>query len=170
MDADPQWDSSFRLDIEYGYVGGDKAGSGQYTPRLVLNQGGSTVEHTIVEELKRCSSFTFSVAFISAGALAQLKQHLLDFQGKGRIITSDFLGFNEPRAFAELLNLQDLLGIEVRRHTAQGYHPKGYIFEKRPSVTALIGSSNLTSRALSQNHEWNLKVSAAAGSDLTCPP
>ena len=166
MDADPQWDSSFRLDIEYGYVGGDKVGSGQYMPRLVLNQGGSTVEHAIIEELKRCSSFTFSVAFISAGALAQLKQHLLAFHGKGRIITSDFLGFNEPRAFAELLNLQDLLGIEVRRHTAQGFHPKGYIFEKHPSVTAMIGSSNLTSRALSQNHEWNLKVSAAAGSDL----
>lgn len=166
MDADPQLDSSFRLDIEYGYVRADKAGSGQYMPRLVLNQGGSTVEHAIIEELKRCSSFTFSVAFISPGALAQLKQHLLDFKGKGRIITSDFLGFNEPRAFAELLNLQHLLGIEVRRHTAQGFHPKGYIFEKHPSVTAMIGSSNLTSRALSQNHEWNLKVSAAAGSDL----
>ena len=30
----------------------------------------------------------------------------------------------------------------------------------------MIGSSNLTNRALSQNHEWNLKVSAATGSDL----
>ena len=30
----------------------------------------------------------------------------------------------------------------------------------------MIGSSNLTNRALSQNHEWNLKVSAASGSDL----
>lgn len=166
MDADHQWASSFRLDIEYGYVGGDEAGSGQYTPRLVLNQAGSTVEHAIIEELKRCRSFTFSVAFISPGAIAQLKQHLLDFRGTGRIITSDFLGFNEPRAFAELLNLHELLGIEVRRHTAQGFHPKGYVFEKHLSVTAMIGSSNLTSRALSQNHEWNLKVSAANGSDL----
>jgi superfamily II DNA or RNA helicase len=166
MDADLQWASSFRLDIEYGYVGGDEAGSGLYTPRLVLNQSGSTVEHAIIEELKRCSSFTFSVAFISPDAIAQLKQHLLDFRGTGRIITSDFLGFNEPRAFAELLNLQELLGIEVRRHTAQGFHPKGYVFEKHLSVTAMIGSSNLTSRALSQNHEWNLKVSAATGSGL----
>lgn len=166
MNSDIQWANSFRLDIEYGYVGGDELGSGQYTPRLVLNQSGSTVEHAIIEELKRCRSFTFSVAFISPGAIAQLKQHLLDFRGTGRIITSDFLGFNDPRAFAELLNLQELLGIEVRRHTAQGFHPKGYVFEKHLSVTAMIGSSNLTSRALSQNHEWNLKVSAASGSDL----
>ena len=166
MRADFQWFENFRLDVEYGYLGGDEAGSGHYTPRLVLNQAGSTVEHAIIEELKRCRSFTFSVAFISPGAIAQLKQHLLDFQGAGRIITSDFLGFNEPRAFAELLNLQDHLGIEVRRHTAQGFHPKGYIFEKNRSVTAMIGSANLTSRALTQNHEWNLKVSAASGSDL----
>jgi superfamily II DNA or RNA helicase/HKD family nuclease len=166
MDVDNQWAGNFRLDIEYGYVGTAEAGSGQYTPQLVLNQGGSTVEHAIIEELKRCRNFTFSVAFISPGAIAQLKQHLLDFRGTGQIITSDYLGFNEPRAFAELLNIQELLGIDVRRHTAQGFHPKGYIFEKQRSVTAMIGSSNLTSRALSQNHEWNLKVSAASGSDL----
>ena len=166
MAADLQWADSFSLDIKYGYIGGDRAGSGQYAPRMVLNDGGSTVEHAIIEELKRCRSFTFSVAFISSGAIAQLKQHLIDFRGNGRIITSDFLGFNEPRAFAELLNLQELLGIEVRRHTAKGFHPKGYVFEKHQCVTAMIGSSNLTNRALSQNHEWNLKVSAASGSDL----
>jgi len=166
MDVDLIWTDRFRLDIQYGYVGGDDVGTGHYTPRLVMNQGGSTVEHAIIEELKRCQSFTFSVAFITPGALAQLKQHLLDFEGAGRIITSDFLGFNQPQAFAELLNLERLLGIDVRRHTAEGFHPKGYVFEKHQSVTAIIGSSNLTNRALSENHEWNLKVSAATGSDL----
>ena len=67
MRADFQWFDSFRRDIEYGYLGGDEAGSGHYTPRLVLNQAGSTVEHAIIEELKRWQSFTFSVAFISIG-------------------------------------------------------------------------------------------------------
>lgn len=166
MNPDLIWAQGFRLDIQYGYVGGDEIGTGAYTPRLVLNQDGSTVEHAIVEELKRCREFTFSVAFISPGAIAQLKQHLLDVTGSGRIITSDFMGFNSPRAFEELLHLQRLLGIDVRIHAAEGFHPKGYIFTKQHGVTAMIGSSNLTSRALSQNHEWNLKVSAARGSDL----
>lgn len=166
MDSDLTWVDRFRLDIQYGYVGGDEVGTGQYAPRLVMNQDGRTVEHAIIEELKRCKEFTFSVAFISAGAIAQLKQHLLEFKGHGRIITSDFLGFNSPQAFAELLSLQRLLGIDVRRHTAEGFHPKGYIFGKQHGVTAMIGSSNLTNRALSRNHEWNLKVSAATGSDL----
>ncbi|MCX6431392.1 MAG: DEAD/DEAH box helicase [Actinobacteria bacterium] len=166
MDSDLIWSNRFNRDIQFGYVGSPTEGPGHYNPRLVLNQDGRTVEHALVEELERGGDFTFSVAFISAGAIAQLKQHLRDHKGSGRIVTSDFLGFNDPRAFAELLNLKKLLGIDVRRHTAEGFHPKGYVFERPRSVTAMIGSSNLTNRALSQNHEWNLKVSAATGSDL----
>jgi superfamily II DNA or RNA helicase/HKD family nuclease len=168
MEEDLSWAESFKLDIEYGYVGGEDAGSGIFAPRLVLNEHGRTVEHSIIQELKRCQAFTFSVAFVSPGAIAQLKQHLLDFRGTGRIVTSDFLGFNQPEAFSELLNLEKLRGIDVRVHNAAGFHPKGYVFENPLSVTAMIGSSNLTSRALSQNQEWNLKVSAANGSDLAC--
>lgn len=166
MYSDLIWANRFNRDIQFGYVGSPTEGPGHYNPRLVLNQDGRTVEHALVEELERGGDFTFSVAFISAGAIAQLKQHLRDHKGSGRIVTSDFLGFNDPRAFAELLNLKKLLGIDVRRHTAEGFHPKGYVFERPRSVTAMIGSSNLTNRALSQNHEWNLKVSAASGSDL----
>lgn len=166
MTPQADWADRFRLDIQFGYVAAEFEGPRHYNPRLVLNDGGSTVEHAILEELARCQDFTFSVAFVSPGAIAQLKQHLLDFTGTGRVITSDFLGFNQPQAFAELLNLAAHTGLDVRRHTARGFHPKGYVFDRGRSITAMIGSSNLTSSALSQNHEWNLKVSAAAGSDL----
>lgn len=160
------WRSSFERDIAFGYVGAEIGGQLQYNPNLVLNQDGGTVEHAILEELKRCDRFTFSVAFVSPGAIAQLKQHLLEFEGEGRIITSDFLGFNQPSAFAELLKLSEHTNIEVRRHCGEGFHPKGYIFERENTVTAMVGSSNLTSSALSRNHEWNLKVSATTESDL----
>lgn len=166
MTIDPFWPSQFKLDIDFGYVAGEAVAPRRYNPRLVLNSDGATVEHALLEELRRCEAFTFSVAFISSSAIAQLKQHLYDFDGRGRIITSDFLAFNQPAAFAELLKLREHAGIDVRRHTARGFHPKGYIFEQGPSITAMIGSSNLTSQALSRNHEWNLKVSAARGSDL----
>jgi superfamily II DNA or RNA helicase/HKD family nuclease len=166
MEIDLLWEDRFSRDIQYGYVGGQSEVTGEHNPRIVMNGSGSTVEHAIIEELNRCHSFTFSVAFISAAAIAQLKQHLHDFTGTGRIITSDYLTFNQPQAFAELLNLREISGIEVRRHSAEGFHPKGYIFEQHKSVTAMIGSSNLTSHALSQNYELNLRVSAAKGSDL----
>lgn len=155
------------LDVRFGYLEETEvAGPRHFNPKLVLNRDDRTVQHALIEELDRCDSFTFSVAFVSAAAIAQLKQHLVDFQGTGRLITSDFLGFNRPEAFAELLNLQRHLGFDVRRHTAKGFHPKGYVFEGEHGVTAVVGSSNLTSAALADNHEWNLKVSAATGSDL----
>jgi superfamily II DNA or RNA helicase/HKD family nuclease len=166
VNARVDWSTQFALDIDFGYVGGTVEGPRSYNPRLILNDAASTVEHALVEELARCNAFTFSVAFITPGAIAQLKQHLHDFNGKGTIVTSDFLGFNQPRAFAELLKLNELKGIDVRRHPAKGFHAKGYVFENDRSVTAIIGSSNLTSAALSTNHEWNLRVSAAREGDL----
>lgn len=168
MTADAQWVHRFQTDIRHGYIGIDieYEGPRQYAPRVVLNQDGSTIEHVLLSELDTAENFTFSVAFVSPGAIAQLKQRLLEYRGTGRIITSDFLGFNHPRAFAELLNLAEHTGIDVRRHTAKGFHPKGYIFDRGRTVTAMIGSSNLTSSALSQNHEWNLMVSATVESDL----
>jgi len=164
--ADFHWASRFQLDVDFGFVDGARSAPGRYTPRVVLNGGGSTVEHALVEELRRADAFTFSVAFISSGAIAQLKQHLLDFKGAGTIVTSDFLGFNDPKAFGELLNLKRHLGLDVRRHTSSGFHAKGYVFDGAESITAMVGSSNLTNSALSENYEWNLKVSAAKSSDL----
>lgn len=160
------WPDQFRQDIEFGFIDGVTPGLGLHNPKLILNHDGNTVEHTIVEELGRSSSFTFSVAFITAGAIAQLKQHLRDFKGSGTIITSDYLTFNQPQAFSELLNLKKQLGFDVRLHTSGAFHAKGYIFKQLHSMTAMIGSANLTSAALSQNHEWNLKVSAASDSDF----
>ncbi|WP_210502905.1 DUF3427 domain-containing protein [Nocardioides xinjiangensis] len=166
MNAQIDWSTQFALDIDFGYVHSASEGPRHYNPRLVMNDAGSTVEHALVQELALCNAFTFSVAFITPGAIAQLKQHLHDFEGSGTIVTSDFLGFNQPQAFAELLKLNELKGIDVRRHPAKGFHAKGYVFEHDRSVTAIIGSSNLTSAALSTNHEWNLRVSAAREGDL----
>lgn len=119
----------------------------------------------IRDELKRSERFVFSVAFITPSAIAMLKQALLDFRGTGTIITSTYLGFNSPAAFYELLNLE---GIDVYVHpdSAAGFHAKGYIFEQESSTTAIVGSSNLTERALLQNHEWNLRFSALPDGDI----
>lgn len=166
MTSDFQWSDQFRSDIEFGYLDGGEVAIGSYSPQLVLNTQGMSVQQTLLQEMRICESFTFSVAFVTPSAIAQLKQHFLDFAGKGRIITSDFQNFNEPRAFAELLTLQEYTNIEVRRHTSAGFHPKGYVFFNSKSLTTMVGSSNLTVSALATNHEWNLKVSALLGSDL----
>ena len=39
-----------------------------------------------------------------------------------------------------------------------GFHTKGYIFKKEEIYRIIIGSSNMTSAALTVNKEWNTKL------------
>ncbi|MGO1949589.1 MAG: DEAD/DEAH box helicase family protein, partial [Mycobacteriaceae bacterium] len=137
-----------------------------YHPRLIENRDGNMMVTAIEEELRRSQHFDFSVAFITTDALGLLKQALLDFAGTARIITSNYLDFNDPDMFRELLNLT---GVEVRVHPGAGggFHAKGYIFEQAGSRSAIIGSSNLTRSALTKNQEWNLRFSALPDGDIT---
>ncbi len=166
MVHDLVWADSLALDIQHGYLAASHEAPRTDHPRVVLNEGGASALRALRDELPRATAFTFSVAFVTPNAIALLKQEFKDFAGQGRIITSDYLGFNSPAAFAELLNLKHLFGFDVRLHLDSGFHPKGYIFERPDAVTAMVGSSNLTGNALTTNHEWNLKVTAARGSDL----
>ncbi|WP_232531913.1 DUF3427 domain-containing protein [Microbacterium halophytorum] len=157
---------SFALDVSFGFLERTQNAPQQFHPQVVVNDGDQNVLHAIREELARCSTFTFSVAFVTPRAVAMLKQELLDFTGTGRIITSDYQSFNQPRAFEELLELTRHTRVEALVHESRAFHPKGYVFTSADSVTAMIGSSNLTETALASNHEWNLKATAARGSDL----
>ncbi|WP_430868735.1 DEAD/DEAH box helicase [Demequina aurantiaca] len=152
-------------DVRFGFLDSRAKSKRKFNPEVVLNTGSGSMLRTLREELKRCDSFSFSVAFVSPRAIALLKQEFVDFAGKGTIVTSDYLGFNSPEAFSEIHALTNL-GIDSRLHSQTAFHPKGYIFEYEDTVTAILGSSNLTESALVKNHEWNLKVSAARGSDL----
>lgn len=169
MNHDYGWNQRFELDLDYGFLNAATHGAPlRHHPQIVVNDNGDTVLGAIRAELKTCTSFVFSVAFVSPQAIAFLKQDLVEFEGRGRFVTSDYLGFNSPAAFSELLALQGLPGdrFDVRVHRADGFHPKGYIFEHARALTMMMGSSNLTANALTRNHEWNLKVSAAPDSDL----
>lgn len=163
--ADLVLGSGLSKDVTFGFLDGKQQSRRHHHPRVVLNADGNTVLRILREELARCDEFIFSVAFVTPNAIALLKQELVEFSGRGTIVTSDYLGFNSPSAFSELLNLENL-GINVRIHNAGAFHPKGYIFKAENMVTAMIGSSNLTGNAIVKNHEWNLKVSASEDSDL----
>ena len=165
MHVDFQWRDHLALDVQFGYLDRDIKAPRQQQPHVVLNGPNDSVLRVLRQELATCDEFLFSVAFVTPRALALLKQELADFQGRGTIITSDYLGFNSPTAFWELLNLTQL-GIDVRIHTANAFHPKGYVFEHPAHITAMVGSSNLTENAIVTNHEWNLRVTAARNSDL----
>ncbi|MGX6961914.1 DEAD/DEAH box helicase [Vagococcus xieshaowenii] len=133
-----------------------------YDPEVIINQ---PVNHTFLlntlqNELNHCEDFFFSIAFITKDGLDAIKAQLADLnnQGRhGRLLTSTYLSFNQPKVFEDLLNIPNL---EVRLSDKKGFHAKGYLFDKGTSHSLIIGSSNLTLSALKLNYEWNVKLTS----------
>ena len=120
---------------------------------------GRKVLTTIENELSKCTSFSMSVAFITVGGLTPLLETLKSLEEKGipgKILTTDYLLFSDPKA---LEKLEQFSNIDLRMYCCQegeeGFHTKGYIFEKSENYHVLMGSSNLTLSALTKNIEWN---------------
>ena len=140
----------------------------QERTRLIYNdqQQNKKVITDIENALLDCDTFDISVAFIALSGLASIREtlHKLKVQNKkGRIITSTYLGFNEPKMFKDLLKYPN---IEVRVYDDHhGFHSKAYIFQKNSNYWAIVGSSNLTQSALSLNQEWNVYVSSHKQND-----
>ena len=139
------------------------------TPKLIINDysRGTKVLSDIIYELNRCNEFLISVAFITSSGLVPLLETLktLNDKGiKGKILTTDYLNFSEPKALKKLLQFSN---IEVRVYDKENFHTKGYIFKYDDYYKVIVGSSNLTQTALTKNKEWNLKVSSHDDGSLT---
>jgi superfamily II DNA or RNA helicase len=161
-----------------------------YKPAFISNDhtNGVKVMTTIEDELRKCESFVFSVAFITLGGITPLLQTLQELEKKGvpgRILTTDYNMFTDPKA---LDKLEELSNIELRMYREEaafhpvfetaddespavdtekiGFHTKGYIFKQDGTYTILIGSSNMTQKALSVNKEWNTKVVSTAEGEM----
>ena len=144
-----------------------------YRPEFVSNDytQGKKVSVAIERELRHCDAFYISVAFITEGGLAPLKQVLAELRDKGipgKILTTSYLTFTEPKA---LKTLADLSNVEVRVYDstdegASGFHTKGYIFKEEEIYRFIVGSSNMTASAFSVNKEWNTKLVSTSDGEL----
>lgn len=135
-----------------------------YKPQFISNnyKEGQKVLSTLEEELLSCEEFSISVAFITMGGIQPLLQTLAELEKRnirGRILTTDYLTFSEPKV---LNKLKQLKNIELRmyrtRSGSEGFHTKGYIFKNKELYRIIVGSSNLTQSALTKNKEWNTKI------------
>lgn len=146
------------------YIDGTAAANLAYKPAFVSNnpEEGKKVISVIEDELMKCDQFQISVAFITMGGITPLLQTLKELEKRqipGQILTTNYLNFSEPRA---LKKLQELTNITLKMYDVdradQGFHTKGYIFKKEEIYRIIIGSSNITSAALTKNKEWNTKI------------
>lgn len=154
--------------LETGFIDADVESNEAYRPDLLLNDyhRGSSVAAHICNELSHCDSFLFSVVFLTMGGIEVILQSLEEarLRGvKGRILTTDYLMFNHPRALRRILQFDN---IDVRIYTKEDFHTKGYLFHRQDQYTLVVGSSNMTQNALRKNKEWNLKVTSMEQGEL----
>ena len=135
-----------------------------YRPQFISNdyKNERKVLSTIEDELLHCDSFLISVAFITMGGITPLLQTLrtLEDKGiKGKILTTDYLAFSDPKALDKLATFSNIeLKMYLVPDSKNGFHTKGYIFQSNEIYKILIGSSNMTNTALTTNREWNTKI------------
>ena len=135
-----------------------------FCPEFVSNDSkrGKRVISSLEQELMNCDEFFISVAFITLGGITPLLQILKELENrgiKGKILTTDYLEFNEPEALDKVHSLKNIeLKIFYSNDKRDGFHTKGYIFRKEEVYRIIIGSSNMTASALKINREWNTKL------------
>jgi DNA or RNA helicases of superfamily II len=153
--------------INFGFLDNSIQSLSRYQPALITNQNGTVLE-TLEDELRSAKSFTIAVAFVTSGGLLDLKSTLADLAThgiRGKLITSTYLGFNNPKVFEDLLRIPNL---NVRILDQDGFHTKAYYFDHEDYESVLIGSSNLTQNALKKNFEWNLRITSTERGDVIC--
>jgi len=135
-----------------------------YRPEFISNdhKKGKKVLSSIEQELQNCDEFCISVAFIKQSGIEPLLMTLKELEKRnipGKILTTDYLTFSEPKALKCIASLKNIK-LKMFRTSSQvgGFHTKGYIFRKEEVYRIIIGSSNLTSSAITKNREWNTKI------------
>jgi len=129
--------------------------------KLIVNSDSGNLLNELKRSLSECERFYFSVAFINFSGLQLLLDSFKEAEERGaagKILTSTYLNFTEPKA---LERIDEFSNIDLKVFVAsseQGFHTKAYIFENKDDYKIIIGSSNITQRALKSNVEWNVRV------------
>lgn len=84
-----------------------------FRPEFISNdcKHGKRVISSLEQELINCEEFFISVAFITLGGITPLLQIFKELERrgiKGKILTTDYLEFNEPAALDKLHSLKTL--------------------------------------------------------------
>lgn len=159
--------------LSTAFINQDISSNLAYRPQFVSNnyKEGRKVISSIEEELLSCEEFAISVAFITMGGITPLLQTFRELEQRGisgKILTTDYLTFSDPKALRILANFKNIeLKMFVTENAKEGFHTKGYIFKKEEMYRIIVGSSNMTLSALTTNREWNTKIVSTEQGEYT---
>ncbi len=121
-------------------------------------------------DLARAARVDIAVAFVMPSGVDRLMPHFEDLLGRGgslRLLTGDYLGITDPDALQRLLDLAALhtagrVSLRIFVTDGRSFHPKAYLLTRGPDDgVAYVGSSNLSSSALTEGVEWNYRVASS---------
>jgi len=156
--------AEIRNGFETAYIDRTFSSNLAYKPQFISNnyKEGKKVLSSVEDELLICDRFQISVAFITMSGITPLLQTLRELENRdihGEILTTNYLNFSEPKALEKLNGFKNItLKMYDVETSVEGFHTKGYIFKKEEIYRIIIGSSNITSAALTSNKEWNTKL------------
>lgn len=159
--------------LSTAFINQDISSNLAYRPQFVSNnyKEGRKVISSIEDELLSCEEFAISVAFITMGGITPLLQTFRELEQRGisgKILTTDYLTFSDPKALRILANFKNIeLKMFVTENAKEGFHTKGYIFKKEEMYRIIVGSSNMTLSALTTNREWNTKIVSTEQGEYT---
>ncbi len=146
---------------------------------FLTNYTDQTFLDRIKDNLRRCTSFIFSVSFIKKAGLVLLIKDIdaaLARGASGKLITSTYQNFTDVESLKSFYILMekydnfechlDFNSFHDDGYMTIGYHSKGYYFEFADRAELIVGSSNITRYALLKNIEWDLVVSDDKDADI----
>ena len=121
------------------------------------------VTSQLVSHLERLSKEAVEIQWITAFAMKSGVEKVLPFLRKAadrgvpiKLLVGDYLFVTQPDALQLLLEKLPSAEIRIWKSGGASFHPKSYLFRGTDTSHLIVGSSNLSSSALTTGVEWSL--------------